>query len=68
MNLQVWADIFSKALEGKDIKQVLSGFHAVGSSGSTSSAGAASVSEVVEEVVEEAAEESDDDMGFGLFD
>ncbi|AMD20095.1 HCL056Wp [Eremothecium sinecaudum] len=68
----VWADIFSKALEGKDVKEILSGFHATGgSSGATGGAatgGAAQAEAAEEEAAEEAAEESDDDMGFGLFD
>lgn len=66
----VWAEVFAKALEGKDIKEVLSGFHAAGPA--APAAGAAAASGAAEEAAEEAAEsekeESDDDMGFGLFD
>ncbi|KAL6948835.1 ribosomal protein P1A [Hanseniaspora vineae] len=52
----IWADIFSKALESQNIKDLLTNF----------SAGAAPAEEAEEE--EEAKEESDEDMGFGLFD
>ena len=66
----VWAEVFAKALEGKDIKEVLSGFHAAGPA--APAAGAAAASGAAEEAAEEAAEsekeESDVDMGFGLFD
>merc|ERR1712233_177935 len=58
----VWADVFAKALEGQNLKELLFSFAA---SAPAASAGA---SEAAEEKEEEAAEESDDDMGFGLFD
>ncbi|SCU82351.1 LANO_0B05908g1_1 [Lachancea nothofagi CBS 11611] len=69
----VWAETFAKALEGKDLKQVLSGFHAAGSGSASAggaSAGAAAAGDAAaeEEAPEEEKEESDDDMGFGLFD
>ncbi|QID84085.1 60S acidic ribosomal protein P1-beta [Saccharomyces pastorianus] len=68
----VWADVYAKALEGKDLKEILSGFHNAGpaaASGSASGAAAAGGDAAAEEEKEEeAAEESDDDMGFGLFD
>lgn len=67
----VWADVYSKALEGKNLKELLFSFAASGPSGaSAGAAGAAASSDApaAEEAVEEAAEESDDDMGFGLFD
>ena len=70
-SLQVWAETFAKALEGKDLKEILSGFHAAGSaapSAGGASAAAGSDAAAEEEAPEEAAEESDDDMGFGLFD
>ncbi|KAJ6020921.1 hypothetical protein N7540_006425 [Penicillium herquei] len=66
----IWATIFAKALEGKDIKDLLTN---VGSGGpaapvAAAAGGAAAPAEAaVEEKVEEK-EESDDDMGFGLFD
>ncbi|SCU92587.1 LAMI_0E11144g1_1 [Lachancea mirantina] len=67
----IWAETFAKALEGKDLKQILSGFHAAGSAAPASGAAAASgaaEAAAEEEAPAEEAEESDDDMGFGLFD
>ncbi|CEP62375.1 ribosomal protein P1 beta LALA0_S05e04236g [Lachancea lanzarotensis] len=68
----VWAETFAKALEGKNIKEILSGFHAAGSgpaaTGGAASAAAGGEAAAEEDAPEEAAEESDDDMGFGLFD
>ncbi|RAL09510.1 ribosomal protein P1 [Aspergillus homomorphus CBS 101889] len=67
----IWTSIFAKALEGKDIKELLTN---VGSGGPAAAApaaaagGAAAPAEAVEEKKEEEKEESDDDMGFGLFD
>ncbi|SSD60799.1 related to 60S acidic ribosomal protein P1-beta [Saccharomycodes ludwigii] len=59
-------------LEGKDLKELLSGFTAAGAVGSAApSAGAgeaAGAEEAAGEEAEAAEEESDDDMGFGLFD
>lgn len=72
MLFQVWAEVYAKALEGKDLKEVLSGFHTAGPAVGAASAGGAAAggaSEAAEEAPqEEAKEESDDDMGFGLFD
>lgn len=68
----VWADVFAKALEGQNLKELLFSFAAsapaasAGASGAA--AGGAAAVEAAEEKEEEAAEESDDDMGFGLFD
>ncbi|CCK68732.1 ribosomal protein P1 beta KNAG_0B02900 [Huiozyma naganishii CBS 8797] len=69
---KIWADVYANALEGKDLKEILSGFHAAGpaagaSSGSAAS-GAAAGEAAAEEAAEEEEEESDADMGFGLFD
>ncbi|KAJ5294838.1 hypothetical protein N7508_009659 [Penicillium antarcticum] len=66
----IWASIFAKALEGKDIKELLTN---VGSAGPASAApaaagGAAAPAEEKKEEKEEEKEESDEDMGFGLFD
>ncbi|OQD69935.1 hypothetical protein PENDEC_c028G06909 [Penicillium decumbens] len=68
----IWASIFAKALEGKDIKELLTN---VGSAGPAAAAGpaaggaaAAPAEAAAEEKKEEEKEESDDDMGFGLFD
>lgn len=69
----VWAEVYASALEGKDLKEILSGFHnagpASGSAGAASSGAAAGGDDAAEEeAAEEEKEESDDDMGFGLFD
>ncbi|PWY63269.1 hypothetical protein BO83DRAFT_382876 [Aspergillus eucalypticola CBS 122712] len=67
----IWTSIFAKALEGKDIKELLTN---VGSAGPAAPAaavgGAAAPAEAAaaEEKKEEEKEESDEDMGFGLFD
>ncbi|RYC54157.1 hypothetical protein CHU98_g12050 [Xylaria longipes] len=70
----IWTQLFAKALEGKDVKELLS---AVGSgggaaagpaAGGAAAGGAAAADEPAAEEKEEEKEESDDDMGFGLFD
>ncbi|EQB58742.1 60s Acidic ribosomal protein [Colletotrichum gloeosporioides Cg-14] len=68
----IWFSLFAKALEGKDVKDLLSN---VGSGGGAApaAAGAAAGGAATEAAAEEAPkeeekEESDDDMGFGLFD
>ncbi|KAI0913856.1 60s acidic ribosomal protein-domain-containing protein [Ustulina deusta] len=70
----IWTQLFAKALEGKDVKDLLS---AVGSgggaaagpaAGGAAAGGAAAADEPAAEEKEEEKEESDDDMGFGLFD
>ncbi|KAJ9108487.1 hypothetical protein QFC20_003393 [Naganishia adeliensis] len=71
----IWATLLAKALDGKDVKSMLT---AVGAGGGAPAAGgaapaaaggaAAADEEKPEEKKEEAKEESDDDMGFGLFD
>ncbi|AEO57081.1 hypothetical protein MYCTH_110817 [Thermothelomyces thermophilus ATCC 42464] len=70
----IWSSLFAKALEGKDVKELLS---AVGSGGGAAApaagAAAAAPGAAAEETKEEAKkeeekEESDEDMGFGLFD
>ncbi|CAI8496386.1 unnamed protein product [Hanseniaspora opuntiae] len=66
----VWADIYAKALEGKDVKEILAGFNSIGASAAAPAATAAAGSSEADAEEKEAseAEESDDDMGFGLFD
>jgi large subunit ribosomal protein LP1 len=69
----IYADLFAKALEGQDIKALLTNFSAGAASSGAAPAAAASgaagaEAEAEEEKEEEAKEESDDDMGFGLFD
>ncbi|TFL00430.1 60s acidic ribosomal protein-domain-containing protein [Pterulicium gracile] len=70
----IWASLLAKALEGKNVKDLLSNVGAGGGAPAAGSApaaggagGAAPEAEKKEEKVEEK-EESDDDMGFGLFD
>jgi len=55
----IWSQLFAKALEGKNIKDMLS---------NVGSGGGAAAEETKAEEKEEEKEESDDDMGFGLFD
>ncbi|CAI5758901.1 unnamed protein product [Candida verbasci] len=67
----IWADLFSKALEGKDLKEFFFNFSAAPAAGAAPAAAAgdaAATEEAKEEEKEEEKEESDDDMGFGLFD
>ncbi|KAK6356609.1 hypothetical protein TWF718_000957 [Orbilia javanica] len=69
----IWTSLFAKALEGKDVKDLLlnvgSGGGAAVAAGATPAAGgAAAAEEAKEEEKEEEKEESDEDMGFGLFD
>ncbi|OAL48753.1 ribosomal protein 60S [Pyrenochaeta sp. DS3sAY3a] len=69
----IWTTLFAKALEGKDVKDLLlnvgSGGGAAPAAGGASGAAAAGGDAApVEEEKEEEKEESDDDMGFGLFD
>ncbi|MCJ1298609.1 60S acidic ribosomal protein P1 [Hypocenomyce scalaris] len=72
----IWTTLFAKALEGKNVKDMLLN---VGSGGSAAAAaptggaagGAAAEAPAAaaeEEKKEEEKEESDEDMGFGLFD
>ena len=66
----IWATLLAKALEGKNVKELLSGVGAgggappVGASGpaATSGGGAAAPEAAKEEEKEEEKEESDDDM------
>ncbi|KAJ5328577.1 60s acidic ribosomal protein P2 [Penicillium brevicompactum] len=66
----IWATIFAKALEGKDIKEILTNVGSAGpaTAGAPAAAGAAAPAEEKKEEKEEEKEESDEDMGFGLFD
>merc|ERR1711939_1182476 len=61
----IWASLFAKALEGKDVKDMLLN---VGSGGGAAAGGAEAAAPAEEEKKEEEKEESDEDMGFGLFD
>jgi large subunit ribosomal protein LP1 len=69
----IWASLFAKALEGKDVKDLLSNVGSGGGAAAPAAGGGAAAAggaaeEVKEEAKEEEKEESDDDMGFGLFD
>ncbi|RPA81180.1 ribosomal protein 60S [Ascobolus immersus RN42] len=69
----IWTSLFAKALEGKDVKDLLlnvgtGGGAAPAAGGAAAAAGGAAAAEEKVEEKEEEKEESDDDMGFGLFD
>ncbi|CAF9914158.1 60S acidic ribosomal protein P1 [Imshaugia aleurites] len=72
----IWATLFAKALEGKNVKDMLlnvgsGGGAAAAPAGAASGGGAAPDAPAEEEKKaekEEEKEESDEDMGFGLFD
>ncbi|ERT01784.1 large subunit ribosomal protein LP1 [Sporothrix brasiliensis 5110] len=69
----IWAQLFAKALEGKEVKDLLSnvgsgGGAAAPAAGGAAGGAAAAAEETKEEEKVEEKEESDDDMGFGLFD
>ncbi|KAJ7126183.1 putative PRCDNA35 [Mycena epipterygia] len=70
----IWATLLAKALEGKNVKDLLSnvgsggGAPAAGGAAAPAAGGATSTEAPKEEEKEEEKEESDDDMGFGLFD
>ncbi|CAG9539849.1 unnamed protein product [Cercopithifilaria johnstoni] len=76
-----WPGLFAKALEGVDVKSLITSISSnVGSGGGAAAAAvtapaaaptaapAAAAGEQKEDKKEEPKEESDDDMGFGLFD
>jgi large subunit ribosomal protein LP1 len=69
-----WPTLFAKALEGVDLKGLISNVGsgvgaAPAAGGAAAAAGAAPAESAKESKKEEAAEESEeDDMGFGLFD
>ncbi|KAG9003877.1 hypothetical protein FRB90_011095 [Tulasnella sp. 427] len=72
----IWASLLAKALEGKNVKELLSnvgaggGAPAVGGApaATTGATGGGAAPEPEKEEKKEEKEESDDDMGFGLFD
>ncbi|BGP13664.1 hypothetical protein JCM10213_002232 [Rhodosporidiobolus nylandii] len=69
----IWATLLAKALEGKDVKELLTNVGSGGGAAAPVAAGGAAGGEAAAEAApekakEEEKEESDDDMGFGLFD
>ncbi|PSK53145.1 60S acidic ribosomal protein P1 [Elsinoe australis] len=70
----IWTQLFAKALEGKDVKDLLlnvgsgGGAAAAPAAGGAAAAGGDAAPAAAEEKKEEEKEESDEDMGFGLFD
>lgn len=72
----VWANIFAKALEGRNLHDLLMNVGSGGGGapaaaaggGGGAAGGAAEAAPAKEEKKEEEKEESDEDMGFGLFD
>ncbi|KAK0256037.1 60S acidic ribosomal protein P1 [Friedmanniomyces endolithicus] len=73
----IWTTLFAKALEGKDVKDMLmntgggaapAAAAAAPAAGGDAPAASGEAAPAAEEKKEEAKEESDEDMGFGLFD
>ncbi|PNS19441.1 hypothetical protein CAC42_7285 [Sphaceloma murrayae] len=70
----IWTSLFAKALEGKDVKDLLlnvgsgGGAAAAPAAGGAAAASGEAAAPAAEEKKEEEKEESDEDMGFGLFD
>ncbi|KAF2220076.1 60s acidic ribosomal protein-domain-containing protein [Elsinoe ampelina] len=71
----IWTSLFAKALEGKDVKDLLLNVGSGGGAAAAPAAGGAAAAAggdasapAAEEKKEEEKEESDEDMGFGLFD
>ncbi|KAI9163011.1 60S acidic ribosomal protein P1 [Paramyrothecium foliicola] len=69
----IWTSLFAKALEGKDVKELLTnvgsgGGAAAPAGGAPAAAAGGDAAPAAEEKKEEEKDESDDDMGFGLFD
>ncbi|KAI9785711.1 MAG: 60S acidic ribosomal protein P1 [Geoglossum umbratile] len=69
----IWTSLFAKALEGKDVKDLLLNVGSGGGAAAAPAAGGATGGTAPEEAAkeeekEEEKEESDEDMGFGLFD
>jgi len=68
-----WPGLFAKALEGRNIGDLISNVGSAPAAGGAAPAGgdgaaAGGAEEKKEEKKKEESEESDDDMGFGLFD
>ncbi|KAH3665681.1 hypothetical protein OGAPHI_003869 [Ogataea philodendri] len=68
---KIWTDVFAKALDGQNLKELLFSISAsapAAAAGSAPAAAAGGAAEAAAEEEPEAEEEEDDDMGFGLFD
>merc|ERR1712203_1016489 len=63
-----WPGLFAKALDGIDIKALVSNVGAGGGAPAAGGAAAGGEAAAEEKKEESEEEESDDDMGFGLFD
>lgn len=67
-----WPGLFAKALEGRNISELIANVGSAAAAPAPAAGGAAAAAapaeEKKEEKKEEPEEESDDDMGFGLFD
>ncbi|KAL1959238.1 hypothetical protein VTO42DRAFT_2744 [Malbranchea cinnamomea] len=70
----IWTSLFAKALEGKDVKDLLTNVGSGAGAAAPAAAGGAvaaepgAPAEEKKEEKKEEEEESDEDMGFGLFD
>jgi len=68
----IWTSLFAKALDGKDVKDLLLNVGSGGGAAAAPAAGAGGAGgdapAAEEKPKEEEKEESDEDMGFGLFD
>ncbi|KAG7861323.1 hypothetical protein KL919_002057 [Ogataea angusta] len=69
----IWASIYAKALDGQDLKSLLTNLNisaapAAAAAPGATSGGAADAAAEEEKEASAAEEEEDDDMGFGLFD
>ncbi|KAJ8662161.1 hypothetical protein O0I10_001854 [Lichtheimia ornata] len=67
----IWYSLYSKALDGQDVKELIWNVGAPSAGAAAAGAGAAAAGgeeAKEEEKKEEEKEESDEDMGFGLFD
>ncbi|KAI9496280.1 60s acidic ribosomal protein-domain-containing protein [Zychaea mexicana] len=68
----IWFNLYAKALEGQDLKELIfnvgAGAGAAAAGPAAAAGGAGEEAAAEEEKKEEEKEESDEDMGFGLFD
>ncbi|EPZ31580.1 hypothetical protein ROZALSC1DRAFT_26754 [Rozella allomycis CSF55] len=64
----IWASLFAKALEGRDIKDLIFNVGSGSGAAPVAAASGAAPAAAKEEVKEEEKEETEEEMGFGLFD